>query len=149
MQPDATSVRNLLIALLDMERLRHANHNLSPETPLSRIIVTCTSDIAMAERALGLARSCEGLGKAHFDLQHYWLLLLGHRLAAERGLPVKGRAALGHVASLRLGLPREDTGTWSEDMLFEKYTETDLRTEWDYFGLHFRCPDGFWPPERI
>lgn len=137
MKPDRTSLDNLLVALLDLE-LRRARHNVFSDSPLFRVSPNHTSDMALAERALNAVRKDRVSDGVYLEVQHYWLRLMGHRLAAERGLPVEGYEALGQVASLAFGLPPMEAEDWSDDVLFETFTATKLRAEWEYEGLHFR-----------
>ena len=145
--PDEVSRRNLLVALLDLE-LRRAQYNVFSDSVLFQINPNYLSDIALAKRILKLARNCDASDRYQFDdVQYYWLALLGHRLAAEHGFPVDGHEALRHVASMKLCLWLAETEAWSDDMLFEKFTETELRTEWDYSGNSFRYPRSVQPSE--
>jgi len=142
--------RDFLVALLDLEVSR-AQYNVLPnlsEMAMGKVTEICVRDIVATRRILNLARLEKGSGIAQPDLQYQWLTLLGHRLAVEHGLSVVGIAALVHVASMRLDLPLEETKSWYADTLFEHYTQTVLREEWDYVGIRFRNPGSARPPEE-
>ena len=135
-KPDTEALRALCLDLLDLELCRAQSNTL----PASRTGEAYGKDVSRALRVLHIARRRKWHDRTPFDPAWFWLTLLGNRLAVERGLSVGGLAALAEVASRRLNLPLAETRTWSCDELFERYTRTGLRTEWDYPGLRFRIP---------
>ena len=136
-KPDARGMRMFQIELLDLE-LRRAKLSLLTDPPLYEPSRWCRSDIAAAQRALKRARQNGARAPEQSDLRHHWLTLLGWRLAFERGFAVGGAVALCPVATRRLNVPLQEVGTWDEETLFRRFTETGLRDEWDYAGTVFR-----------
>ena len=146
--PDQLRRRDFYIDLLDREVAR-AQYNLLGSAPLIEVDEDYKFDIARAARALRIARRNRWLNSDCLDLPSHWLTLLGHRLAIENGLSVESMDALAEIAARRLSLSLATTDIWDVDTLFRRYTETDLRAEWDYPGLQFRYlgPRENWPPE--
>ena len=138
--PDDERLGYLQIDLLDLE-VDRAEQNVLPDPyvlALGGALGDYKSTIGQARRVLKLARQCTGFNADQLDLRFYWLTLLGHRLAAERGFSIGGRRALRRIACTRLGLPPKETDNWSDGTLFLYYTQTVLRDEWDYPGNSFR-----------
>ena len=132
-------LREACIDLLDLEVSR-AQHNLFTDPPVHEASKGYKADIARSARVLRIVRRRSRTRCETPALAFLWLTLLGHRLAAERGLPVEGFEALAYIAALALNLPLTETETWSDETFFRHFTETALREEWDYPGLQFRMP---------
>ena len=139
-RPNARARRDFCFNLLDLE-IDRVQYNVFLVPPLFEVSDQYRSDIARARRALRFARMFRWRDHEDLDLPYCWLMLMGHRLAVERGLSVGGVEALAHMACRRLNLPLTETELWSDDELFAKYTRTVLRAEWDYPGLQFRLPE--------
>ncbi len=144
--PNAKGLRDFCFDLLDLE-ISRADYNVFCDWPLVEASETYKSDMDLADRALSSAVRSQWLSHEDLDLPYFWLTLMGHRLAVERGLSTGGVDVLAHVACERLNLPLKETELWSDDVLFAKYTQTVLREEWDYPGLLFRLPVTP-PPDR-
>ena len=138
--PDDKGLGDFQINLLKLELDRAARivppelFGLARNGVPGKYIATITE----SRRVLKLAMGRNGLYAAHLDLRFYWLTLLGYRLAIERGFSEVGQQALRRIACTRLGLSPKETDNWSDGMLFQQYTQTGLRDEWDYPGTGFR-----------
>jgi len=136
--PNAEALEDFRINLLELEVSRA--QTVLPDLPDEQVDGKYRDDAFRALRVLQVARRRGWREGKPFDPVWFWLTLMGHRLALERGLSTGGIAALAEVASQQLDLPLEEARLWSCDMLFEKYTRTVLRTQWDYRGLQARSP---------
>ena len=135
--PDEDALRQFLLDLVELEVARIQISALSG-VYCNRISTAQRVDVSRAQRILSVAQRRGSLERLSLDPIRCWLTIMGHRLSLERGWSVSGIPALAEVASRRLGLPLEETRSWSFDTLFKKYTHTVLRAQWDYPGLQFR-----------
>lgn len=138
--PNAQALWTFHLDLLDLE-ISRAQKSL-PDLPAGENAKAYEVDTARALRVQAVAQRRGWRDDTPFGPAWFWLALLGHRLAVERGLPTGGITALAEVASRRFNLPLAETRLWSHDILFEQYTRTVLRAEWDYPGLQCRRPAG-------
>ena len=137
MRPTDWEKRAFCVDLLDRELRRaqtaidSAHLDLNPPRIYRR-------DISSAEWQLLHARIYFFLSHDYYRLPYHWLILLGYRLAVERGLPSGGFDALKVVVCETLGRSEAEVVHWTVDLYFHQFTTPELRREWDYPGKHFR-----------
>ena len=146
--PDYGALRSFCVNLLELE-VDRATHELSDDPQFFEVTDAHLEEVKAATSMLAkvLREDVRDFDKA--TVQFHWLTLLGHRLGVERGLPVGGIEALAHVGACRLSVPLTEAEAWSCDGLFNRYTETVLRSEWDYHGIQFRHPVSAWTQEKV
>ena len=134
------SERRFYYEALDRE-LKRIDANITSDQPVadpSAAYKDCIGDARFAHRH---ARIFFFMSHDFCELPYHWMVLVGHRLAVERGLPRGGFDALTAFACARLRCAPFEVERWREAVFAEQLRRRELRDIWDYQGIQFRRAD--------
>ena len=129
--------RQFYYEALDRE-LKRVDANSTSDQPVSAAYNRHISDARFAHHN---ARIFFFMSHDFCELPYHWMVLVGFRLAVERGLPRGGFDALTVFACERLRCAPFEVDGWSEPVFAEHLRRRELKDIWDYPGTQFRRAD--------
>ena len=132
--------RRFYYEALDRE-LRRIDANITSDQPVAAPSAEYKSHISDARFAYLHARIFFFMSHDFCELAYHWMVLVGYRLAVERGLPRGGFHALTVFACERLRATPFEVDRWSEAAFADHLRSPVLRDIWDYPGTEFRRAD--------